>query len=927
MIKTRKFSIILLFIIAVLTALCGGVLLIDNQQTASAHTIIQSSLPNQFKVLFTDYTMTALNEQYDTVEELEDFKKTVGASSDYEKYIKRAEDIINGNISYDGMREFSTKQDAANKIDQFGNMQDYMLNTLKWQFITFDLQVTGLYAMDNETVTIYVDAAQNARIPYLYVAQAHGYYNNYLNGLVLRPGINTFTFSRTEQGDGGGPIYFYNPYTPSTQNGDVSIYFEGGRFYPVYKSGDDEDVFIKQLKEYEERRKKGQEKLDFAELLPDRMLITTTSSSLYNAYATRNASPEENLELWSNYMKQAFEFCGIATGPESEFAEHYNEMTNNIRINYRYMTQYPNSGAYTHTRHIGYYYEHDLLADFNTTSMSDTHYFRLGHELGHALDNTTFLLNETTNNVVAGFTFSQIMGKHDDQWVPYTKTIRKLSSDYTLDFSAYDDGYIRYTNPSNYDHNYLIWWDLESVFPGYYGRLNNYYRYTASPLTGAEQMVYFSSLATGVDLSEYFERWGYYPGSSSADKFKINNTSAIFKALMEQAKKQGKVKKAYSHFWYVDISQYEFSENHANVSESEREYQGGTPSILYAGMYGKLRTLNFSTPTDENFLGYEVLSTTDGNTYKLIGFTDSLSFTDTNDYGSIEPQYKIRAINRFFHASEDSASKMVDGRGAIDLSECQIHFDGEFIYDGHAKTPQITVTHNGDTVSSQNYTVSYKNNIDAGTATISVLSKGMLFMGSQSATFVIKPYELTASEIIVSGFKNTILYTGSETSQSIKLFWNGITVSNNDYTIEYIGDKVDVGTVQMKIVYRGNFCGEYSLFYDIVPAYYFKLQALYAIDLSELTGTVSDYELLGRIKIAIEAFTTEELNSLSESDKNKVADYWACVNSWNEIVDGADDVIKLSENVADSPIKGLFESITVLSLLGAIAAVGKRFFI
>ena len=57
--------------------------------------------------------------------------------------------------------------------------------------------------------------------------------------------------------------------------------------------------------------------------------------------------------------------------------------------------------------------------------------------------------------------------------------------------------------------NFLIWQDLESFQYGYWGQLDNMYRYEntfPSGITKEEKMVYFSSIIFGVDLIYYFTR-------------------------------------------------------------------------------------------------------------------------------------------------------------------------------------------------------------------------------------------------------------------------------------------------------------------------------------------------------------------------------------------------------------------------------------
>ena len=57
----------------------------------------------------------------------------------------------------------------------------------------------------------------------------------------------------------------------------------------------------------------------------------------------------------------------------------------------------------------------------------------------------------------------------------------------------------------NVDHlNFLIFWNLESIYHGYWGKVDNLYRYNytseTNKLTKEERFTYFSSVALGIDL-------------------------------------------------------------------------------------------------------------------------------------------------------------------------------------------------------------------------------------------------------------------------------------------------------------------------------------------------------------------------------------------------------------------------------------------
>ena len=73
-----------------------------------------------------------------------------------------------------------------------------------------------------------------------------------------------------------------------------------------------------------------------------------------------------------------------------------------------------------------------------------------------------------------------------------------------------------------------------------------------------------------------------------------------------------------------------------------------------------------------------------------------------------------------------------DDDAAIDIT------NEEFVYDGKAKEPEITFTIGDDEIDANDYTVEYKNNVNAGTATVTVtLNDDGNYIGKTSSTFEI----------------------------------------------------------------------------------------------------------------------------------------------------------------------------------------------
>ena len=132
-------------------------------------------------------------------------------------------------------------------------------------------------------------------------------------------------------------------------------------------------------------------------------------------------------------------------------------------------------------------------------------------------------------------------------------------------------------------------------------------------------------------------------------------------------------------------------------------------------------------------------------------------------------------------------------------------------YTGKALQPTVTVKAkvNGKTVTlkkSRDYTVTYKNNKNAGQATVTVKGKGN-FTGTIKKTFTITKVKLKSAELKNSSFT----YTGNalKPAVTVKAKVNGKTVTlkkGTDYTVTY-KDNINRGTATVTIKGKGNYTG------------------------------------------------------------------------------------------------------------------------
>jgi hypothetical protein len=96
-----------------------------------------------------------------------------------------------------------------------------------------------------------------------------------------------------------------------------------------------------------------------------------------------------------------------------------------------------------------------------------------------------------------------------------------------------------------------------------------------------------------------------------------------------------------------------------------------------------------------------------------------------------------------------------------------------YVYDGKAKKPSVTVKDSkGNTISKDNYTLTYSNNKTVGTATVTVKFKGSNYTGSKAVTYTIKPLATTLAKV-------------TATTKGFKVTWDKKTTQTTGYQIRY----------------------------------------------------------------------------------------------------------------------------------------------
>ena len=134
-------------------------------------------------------------------------------------------------------------------------------------------------------------------------------------------------------------------------------------------------------------------------------------------------------------------------------------------------------------------------------------------------------------------------------------------------------------------------------------------------------------------------------------------------------------------------------------------------------------------------------------------------------------------------------------------------------YTGSALKPAVTVKVGDNTIATENYDVAYTNNINAGTATVTITGKDN-YAGTASKTFTIA--KASISKASVTGVANRY-YTGKARTQTgLKVTVAGKALSASSYSVKYANNK-NVGKATLTITGQGNYTGTITKTFIVKP--------------------------------------------------------------------------------------------------------------
>ena len=179
---------------------------------------------------------------------------------------------------------------------------------------------------------------------------------------------------------------------------------------------------------------------------------------------------------------------------------------------------------------------------------------------------------------------------------------------------------------------------------------------------------------------------------------------------------------------------------------------------------------------------------------------------------------KVTSVNTKYlnwYTESDVFEFSVNKEQPISITEVTVTGITNKTYTGTAQTQNPTLKLGDKTLTNgTDYTLSYANNTNVGTATVTITGKGN-YTGTISKTFTISAASITS--VTVTGIANKT-YNGKAQTQNPTVKLGDKTLTNGtDYTLSY-ANNTNAGTATIKITGKGNYSGTVSKTFTINQA-------------------------------------------------------------------------------------------------------------
>lgn len=558
--------------------------------------------------LFTDATQTKLNDAYNSKEafaKIEALWNVHPEKEVYEKSIQTAKQLIeNPNLSDELQKKIYT-------LEQNGSATHDAWTVKKQPYQLSDFLPSGLYYSPGETFELNVDIAEGDTRPAIVFDGC--------KTVSLKRGSNIITIPNNVKPNA---VYFKNLATPNQQQYAPRISVrKGGKPYPLFVSGSDENEYLTFLKEYKAEMDK--QNVNGKTIIPNiagfvtrHVMSAAHANQAYDLYVKKKFSPQQGADGWEEMLIFDYKLLGY-----SEDATNAKHKTPTTRILARVDDK---GGMWAGGGQIG-------LGSGSLALGAENLGWGAYHEVGHVIEMNALKFGEMTNNI---FSMANQERVGEAIRVETDGNLNNIASLYTSgkimgnNYGTRPDAQVKTTQWSSH----LLLWQLRIAFGmDFYtdvftaGRNDNW----KGGKSASDNWAYYGSNVTGYDLGAYLHRVGF-------------NVSEATRTYTSQ-------------FKTVDMAiQY--------GDKSARTYKGNG---FVTGYKSKIASINRTDKgvvisidaedCKDDVLGFEIYRND-----TLLGYTNKNSYTD-NTYGdAANAEYKIVAYDRNLKPAKISDSVRIN---------------------------------------------------------------------------------------------------------------------------------------------------------------------------------------------------------------------------------------------------------------------------
>ena len=231
--------------------------------------------------------------------------------------------------------------------------------------------------------------------------------------------------------------------------------------------------------------------------------------------------------------------------------------------------------------------------------------------------------------------------------------------------------------------------------------------------------------------------------------------------------------------------------------------------------------INGAKPEDYKAAMGVVVTAKVPNTNKVLTLTEGKDYTVTYDWGdvnksSVKATVTLKANSNFNNANTKSLEATSKISNATLKSEYIKLKETSFTYNGQPVKPAFDVVIGGHTIDPANYTTKYTNNVNAGTATLTVTAApGSDYEGTASITYTIQSADAAKLNGVI-GTQEYKGYTLEIPADKIDLTLNGDKIDVESNFILTYGENKEVGEGTVTLTPKNkNFTGTKTLTFQI----------------------------------------------------------------------------------------------------------------